>query len=122
VTAPEPGATGGLKALQDTAVAAIRTAFPALWAALLVWAVTKVPVLDDFKLWLDGPAQAVILGVLVYGVRYLFGFIEKKRWIPDWLVVILMGSAKRPLYVVPPVADIVNGGASVTIVAEKKAA
>ncbi len=117
---PVPGATGKLKALQDSAISALRTAFPAAWTWLVVWLVSKVPVIDQFRDWLIGPAQVVIVGVLVYGVRLLFGFIEKRKWVPDWLAVILLGSAKRPLYVAPVVADAVNDGAVVDLAGVKK--
>lgn len=110
---------GPLQALQNTAIAALRTAFPALWSALIVWGIAHWSVLDNFKDWLYGPAQALVFAAIVAGVRYLFGFIEKKKWVPDWVAVFLMGSAQRPLYVSPPVADAVNDGQAVPVVAEK---
>jgi hypothetical protein len=116
---PEEGATGPLKALQDTAIAAIRTAFPAWWIGIVVWAATKIRIVEECKDWLYGPAQALVLAGLIYGLRYLFGFIEKRKWIPDWVAVILLGSAKRPLYVAPPVADAVNDGRAVPVLATK---
>jgi hypothetical protein len=120
VTEPVPGAGGNLKALQDTAIAALRTAFPALWAALIVWLVAKIPAVDHFRDWLIGPVQALALAAIVYGVRYVFGFIEKRKWVPDWVAVVLLGSAKRPLYVAPVVADAVNDGHAVPVTATKE--
>lgn len=108
-----------LKAVQDTFISAIRTAFPAWWIGIVVWLLAKVPVLENFRDWLYGPAQALVLAALVFGIRYVFGFIEKKKWIPNWVSVILLGNANRPLYVAPPVADAVNDGQTVPVVAEK---
>ena len=117
---PVVGAVSGLKALQDSVIAAVRTAFPAWWIGIVIWAAAKIPAVDHFKDWLYGPAQALVLALLVYGVRLLFGYVEKRKWLPDWVAVILLGNAKRPLYVAPPVADAVNDGTKVELVGTKK--
>jgi hypothetical protein len=108
-----------LQALQNTAIAALRTAFPAAWAAGALWLSGRIPMLHDVleQDWV----KVAVLAVITYGVRYLFGFIEKRKWVPDWVAVILLGSAKRPVYLAPVVADAVNDGQAVSVVAERQA-
>lgn len=77
----------------------LRTIVPALWGAVIGWALSVVPALEPLREqllaygdWLAPVISAVIIGAWFTLWRWL------QRRLPDWLVRILLGSAKEPAY------------------------
>ncbi|WP_186372402.1 hypothetical protein [Arthrobacter woluwensis] len=77
----------------------LRTIVPAIWGALISWALSLIPALEPLREQLL--AQDAVIVPIVYavitGAWYAFW-----RWLeprlPDWLTRALLGSAKAPTY------------------------
>lgn len=85
----------------------IRTLVPALWGSVIAWLLGAVPLLH--------PLEADLLAVGDLAVPFVIAVIiglwfALWRWLqprlPDWLIQLVLGSAKLPVYV-PPKADVI---------------
>src|SRR6478609_277809 len=119
---PEPE-DPAFKAMADMAAQTLRTAFPAAWAYLATWLITKIPAADKV---FNGPAgaliQGVVLSALVALLYFLFRKLEKQTWVPKVIVLFILGNIKQPLSVARPVANAVRNGAVVPLTGLQKAA
>lgn len=84
--------------MNDFARSLIRTAVPAAWAALLVWATGKVALPADVVAVLHTADDVVLVPVALGGVYAAARWLESRRWMPRWLVRVLLGSATAPSY------------------------
>ncbi len=80
----------------------VRTAVPAAWAALLVWGTGYVPLPADVVAVLDTADDVVLVPAALAGLYAGFRWLETRRWMPRWLVRVLLGSAKAPMYLDGP--------------------
>ncbi len=77
----------------------LRTIVPALWGSVIGWLLSIVPALEPVREQLLGLGDLAtpIIGAVLIGAWFAFW-----RWLqprlPDWLVRILLGSAKTPVY------------------------
>lgn len=76
----------------------IRTAVPAAWAALLVWLTSKVSLPADVVAVLDTVDDVVLIPAALAGLYAAFRWLESRRWMPRWLIRVLLGSATAPTY------------------------
>ncbi|UJP39317.1 hypothetical protein [Cellulomonas palmilytica] len=106
MTAPTPS-TDEHQALSELAVATLRTAVPALWgtlvAALLAVLAGHLPdnIADALA---DVLASDVVLGLVVTLVIALWYWVWRRleRHLPLWLVRIVLGSVRTPVYALTP--------------------
>lgn len=81
--------------MPDRLTAWVRTVVPALWAALVAWLVTlglPPAVTDAVAGLVDVFVVPAVLAVVYAGLRW----IEPR--LPRWLTVVLLGSARTPVY------------------------
>ncbi|GAA4627256.1 hypothetical protein [Cellulomonas oligotrophica] len=102
-------------ALSERVVALLRTAVPALWGTLSAWALAQIagvlpPVLADplaAALGSDVVAAVVVAAVIA-------AWYAAWRWaephVPEWLVRVVLGSARTPSYALTP-ARLLDDGA-----------
>lgn len=90
--------------MSDKVTAYLRTVVPAAWGSLVVWLVAQMPALPEPVIeWLNSEATiAVVTALAILGWYWLWRRVEGK--IPDWLIRVVLGSAKSPTY---------DGGAAV---------
>lgn len=84
--------------MSDLVVARLRTAVPVVWGAVVAWLLTSLPAIpESVGAWLDGDAVrgAVITAVIMAWYAIWNKYSSK---VPDWLVTIVLGSAKTPTY------------------------
>lgn len=76
----------------------IRTAVPAVWGAALVWATGYMPLPADVVAVLDRADDVVLVPAAMAGLYAGFRWLESRRWMPQWLTRVLLGSATAPAY------------------------
>lgn len=84
--------------MSDLLRSLIRTAVPAAWAALLVWATRHVALPADVVAVLDTADDVVLVPAALAGLYAGARWLESRRWMPRWLVRVLLGSARAPRY------------------------
>ncbi|GEA79925.1 hypothetical protein [Cellulomonas uda] len=111
-------------ALSELAVATLRTAVPALWgtlvAALLAVLAGHLP--DDVTDALAGVlASDVVLGLVVTLVIALWYWLWRRveQHLPLWLVRLVLGSARTPVYALTPADAVLTEVAQVEPVATR---
>jgi len=116
-TAPTPS-TDEHQALSELAVATLRTAVPALWgtlvAALLGVLAGHLP--DEVTDALAGVlASDMVLGLVVTLVIALWYWLWRRieQHLPLWLVRLVLGSARTPVYALTPAAAVLTDAAQV---------
>lgn len=80
----------------------LRTLIPAWWGLLIAKLLIAVPALEPLREQLLGwgDLAALTLSALIIGAWYaLWRWLQPR--LPDWLVKILLGSAKTPTYLMP---------------------
>lgn len=78
----------------------LRTVVPALWSALVAWAVVHQLLPASLAGWAGGLGAAVAVPVVLGAVYAGLRWFEARSWVPDWLTRILLGSARVPTF--PP--------------------
>jgi len=74
----------------------LRTVVPALWAAAVAWAVSRIPAVGQFVNELNMVGNLVVVPVVLGAV---YAFLRKvEPYLPDWLTRVFLGSAKLPVY------------------------
>lgn len=81
--------------MSDKIVSLIRTAVPVLWGSVIAWLLTLAPLDPAVTEVLRSFDEALVAVVIA-------GFYAAARWaephLPDWLTVVLLGSAREPEY------------------------
>ena len=77
----------------------LRTLVPYFWGTVVTWLIGALPVLEPLHddLMAQTPFLVELVSVLVSALWY-YAFERLSPYIPDWLLRILMGSAKSPTY------------------------
>ena len=77
----------------------LRTLVPYFWGTAVTWLIGALPVLEPLRddLMAQTPFLVELVSVLVSALWY-YAFERLSPYIPDWLLSILMGSAKSPTY------------------------
>lgn len=82
--------------MSDKVVSLIRTAVPVVWGSVIAWLLTVAPLDPEVTAVLRGFDEALVAVVIA-------AFYAAARWaephLPDWLTVVLLGSAREPRYV-----------------------
>lgn len=81
--------------MSDRLTAWVRTVVPGLWAALVAWLVSLglPPAVTDA---VAGLVDVLVVPVVLAAVYALLRWAEQR--LPLWLVVVLLGSARQPVY------------------------
>lgn len=81
--------------MNDKVTSWVRTVVPTLWSALIAWAVLQgLPA--SFGDLLGGLVEPVVVPAVLAAVYAAIRKVEPH--LPDWLTVLLLGSAKPPTY------------------------
>jgi hypothetical protein len=84
--------------------AILRTVIPALWGSFIGWVLSVLPVLEplreDLLAVAENPVIVPFIITFLIGLWYVI-WAKLQPHIPDWLVRLVLGSAKRPVYVEP---------------------
>ncbi|MFJ3957687.1 hypothetical protein [Arthrobacter sp. NPDC090010] len=77
----------------------LRTLVPYFWGIVVTWLLSILPVLEPLRddLLAQAPVLVLVIGSVMSGLWYVLWEWLRPR-LPDWLVRILMGSAKGPVY------------------------
>lgn len=95
--------------MNDTLTSWVRTVVPAAWSTLISLAVVH-GLLSTSDAAAAGGVAGTVLVPFVLAVLYAFlRWLETQPWMPRWLGVLLLGSAKTPTYpsaapIAPPAA------------------
>lgn len=89
--------------MSDRVVALLRTAVPAAWGSLVAWLLGVVAAWLPVEVFdaLAGALQSdAVSGLVVVAAIALWYWVWRRveRFIPDWLIRIVLGSAKSPSY------------------------
>jgi hypothetical protein len=81
--------------MSDRLTAWVRTVVPALWSALVAWLVSLglPPAVTNAA---AGLVEILVVPVALGAVYAALRWLEKR--VPPWLAVVLLGSAKTPIY------------------------
>jgi hypothetical protein len=118
-TTPATSAVDERTVLSDRAVATLRTAVPAAWgtlvAALLGLAADLLPP-DVHDALADVLSSDVVLALVVALVITFWYWLWRRveNHVPDWLIRIVLGSARRPGYALAEVEYLDDGAAVIT--------
>jgi hypothetical protein len=95
--------------MSDKATAWLRTIVPALWSTGLAWLLIHLPVLHSVAAPLGALGTAVAVPVVLAAYKALLAWLEPK--LPAWVVRLLNGSARTPMYPKPkPPVTFATGG------------
>lgn len=86
--------------IRDSAVKYVRTLVPYFVSWLIVWASTNVPMFAELYALAGPDAEQTIVGFVTFALGSLWYFLAMqlgKVW--PWAERLMLGSARRPLYV-----------------------
>lgn len=80
-------------------ISILRTVVPALWGSFIGLLLSLFPVLEPLRGDLDGYAEVLvpIIAAVLIGLWYAL-WRKLEPMLPPWLVTVVLGSAKAPIY------------------------